>query len=245
MTMQRFAGQGATESSCRSDSSLRRRVLHLYLGASRTTARTLLAQGATEYLVLLAVVLIIALVAIALLGFFPGTASDAQIAESQIYWQSQSPIVITEMAARRFLSDGATYPYLRIRNNGQHPIRITKVLGENAQISTFYCDATICGSASVQNLADYYYLGPGEESYFAWSSFSGTKDRQIAFYSGTSPPTPYYLPGVRNICAATAPYGTLTVNGFGFEYVQYVEGQQITKREIGSKPLIIKCREPL
>ncbi|MFA6328062.1 MAG: hypothetical protein WCY41_01305 [Candidatus Micrarchaeia archaeon] len=27
---------------------------------------------------------------------------------------------------------------------------------------------------------------------------------------------------------------------FGFEYSQYMEGQQITKREIG-KPLIIKC----
>ncbi len=58
------------------------------------------AQGATEYLVLLAVVLIIALVGIALLGFFPGTASDAQIAESQIYWRSASPISITESAAR-------------------------------------------------------------------------------------------------------------------------------------------------
>jgi len=43
------------------------------------------AQGATEYLVLLAVVLIVALVSVALLGFFPGMASDAQITQSQIY----------------------------------------------------------------------------------------------------------------------------------------------------------------
>jgi hypothetical protein len=41
------------------------------------------AQGAAEYLVLLAVVLIVALVSVALLGFFPGMASDAQTAQSR------------------------------------------------------------------------------------------------------------------------------------------------------------------
>jgi len=53
--------------------------------ASAPTAGTLVGQGATEYLVLLAVVLIVALVSVALLGFFPGMASDAQITQSQIY----------------------------------------------------------------------------------------------------------------------------------------------------------------
>jgi hypothetical protein len=31
---------------------------------------------------------------------------------------------------------------------------------------------------------------------------------------------------------------------FGFEYVEYVDGQQITKREIGGKPLVLGCNEP-
>ena len=54
-------------------------------------------QGATEYLVLLAVVLIIALVSIALLGFFPGLASDAKITQSQSYWNGEaSPFRIIE-----------------------------------------------------------------------------------------------------------------------------------------------------
>ncbi len=57
------------------------------------------AQGATEYLVLLAVVVIVALVSIALLGFFPGTASDSQLTESAIYWQSATPIAMTETGA--------------------------------------------------------------------------------------------------------------------------------------------------
>ena len=83
------------------------------------------AQGATEYLVLLAVVLVIALVGIALLGFFPGTASDAQITQSQIYWKSASPISIVESGAKVYSGNGDTFPYLRLRNTGMYPIRIT------------------------------------------------------------------------------------------------------------------------
>ena len=47
-------------------------------------------QGATEYLVLLAVVLIVALVSVALLGFFPGMAADARMTQSQSYWRGQA-----------------------------------------------------------------------------------------------------------------------------------------------------------
>ena len=54
-------------------------------------------QGATEYLVLLAVVLIVALVSISLLGFFPGMASDAKITQSQSYWRGEArPFAIME-----------------------------------------------------------------------------------------------------------------------------------------------------
>ena len=56
-------------------------------------------QGATEYLVLLAVVLIVALVSVALLGFFPGMAADARIAQSSSYWRGQArPFAILDNA---------------------------------------------------------------------------------------------------------------------------------------------------
>lgn len=56
-------------------------------------------QGATEYLVLLAVVLIVAMVAIALLGFFPGLAGDAKKAQSDAYWRGEArPFAIIEHA---------------------------------------------------------------------------------------------------------------------------------------------------
>lgn len=91
-------------------------------------------QGATEYLVLLAVVLIVALVSVALLGFFPGMASDAQITQSQMYWQSAQPVAIIENGGAwhggtPWGIESMNTMIIRIRNSGVYPIRITKVLG--------------------------------------------------------------------------------------------------------------------
>lgn len=70
-------------------------------------AHSMRAQGATEYLVLLAVVLIVALVSIALLGFFPGLAGDAKMTQSAAYWKSEaSPFSIQEHSVTG--STGAT-----------------------------------------------------------------------------------------------------------------------------------------
>jgi archaellum component FlaG (FlaF/FlaG flagellin family) len=55
-------------------------------------------QGATEYLVLLAVVLIVAMVAIALLGYFPGIAGDSMRTQADAYWKSTRPFSIVEHA---------------------------------------------------------------------------------------------------------------------------------------------------
>lgn len=58
------------------------------------------AQGATEYLVLLGAVLLIGLAVVALLGFFPGTAKDIGVTQSQIYWQGVAkPLRILETAS--------------------------------------------------------------------------------------------------------------------------------------------------
>lgn len=66
--------------------------------------RSLKGQGATEYLALLAAVLLIALVVLALLSFFPGLSSDAQATQSQAYWQGEaSPFSIVDS---NVMSDG-------------------------------------------------------------------------------------------------------------------------------------------
>ena len=199
------------------------------------------AQGATEYLVLLAVVLIVALVSVALLGFFPGMAGDSQITQSQTYWLSASPIAITEGVAKAWAScpTCGTYAYIRIRNAGTYPIRVTKMLGANQSVSQFFNDSDL-------NLSDYYYMAPGEEKYFgyvsAYSSLPATRQVDLKpIGGGTS--SAHYLYATSSGCSTTPPYGTLQINNFGFEYIVYIEGQQVTKRQVG-KPLVIKCGDP-
>ena len=207
--------------------------------ASPPTYRPLLAQGATEYLVLLAVVLIVALVSVALLGFFPGMASDAQLTQSQTYWQSATPIAILESGAVMY---NATYTdmYVRIRNTGAYPIRITKMLGNGQTVSQVW------RASGSPNMSDIYYMAPGEENYFGWNNtafFPGLPETREIVFTTASSSTSYILGGASSICTSTGVNaGTTIMNNFGFEYIEYLDNnQQITKRQIG-KPLIIKCR---
>jgi hypothetical protein len=77
-------------------------------------------QGATEYLVLLAVVLIVALVSVALLGFFPGMASDARITQSESYWRSARPFSIVDASINA--TGGATLAIQNKEASGQYTI---------------------------------------------------------------------------------------------------------------------------
>jgi len=192
----------------------------------------------------LAVVLIVALVSVAFLGFFPGMASDAQITQSQTYWRGATPFAITESVARVYSSSGATYLYLRFRNTGGYPIRITGVVGADGQKATQFWGGNTCGApAAFVNMSDYFYLGPGEEKYFGWSSGFGTAcDWQIFASTGSS--TGWGVGGASSVCQnSSASPGALDFKLIGFEYIQYIEGQQVTKRQIG-KDFIVKCLPP-
>jgi len=95
-------------------------------------------------------------------------------------------------------------------------------------------------------MSDYYYLAPGEEKYVASGlvSWYGLSCYRLlySYVGGTS--SSYNICGASSVCqnSTTSP-GTLSYKTFGFEYIAYIDGQQITKRQIG-KELIIKCREP-
>ena len=198
-------------------------------------------QGATEYLVLLAVVLIVALVSVALLGFFPGMAQDAQIAQSQMYWQSASPIAIIESGAVAYRSDGAIYPYLRVKNNGAYPIRIIGIVGADGSKATTY-SSSLCGDSG-GTITGFFYLAPGEDKYFASSSYGLPCNRYVMAVSGASQLN--VVGGASSLCQnSTASPGTLDYKSLGFEYIEYIDGQQITKRQIG-KDFIVKCLPPV
>jgi len=200
------------------------------------------AQGATEYLVLLAVVLIVALVSVALLGFFPGMASDAQLTQSQMYWKSAGPIAVTESVAKAYSSDMTiNMVYLRLRNSGAYPVRITKLWGGGSGISQVFI-------GTYANISEYYYLAPGEETYVGGQGYGFPElpaNRLVDFTANTYCSSPHVLCKCMSICSSQSGngYGTLVLNDFGFEYIEYIEGQQITKKQIG-KPLIVKCSPP-
>jgi len=194
------------------------------------------AQGATEYLVLLAIVLIVALVSVALLGFFPGMANDSQYAQSQAYWQSVQPISISEFGpayAYATLPTGVpTNTYFRIRNNGQYRIRLEKMLGGGNAQNTYY-NYPAGRSDGWGNIT----LAPGEEICIGSGYLPNDPcyEHHLEFYqvNGSN-----YL--AAQLCNADGT-GMLKVNGFGFEYTMFVEGQQVLKREIGTAPFMLRC----
>jgi hypothetical protein len=209
------------------------------------------AQGSTEYLVLLAVVLIIGLVSLALLSFFPGTSLDAKLTQSKMYWSSASPIAIVDWGARASSGNGLTHPYLRIKNTGVYPIRITGIIGsDGGKATTFWTNLVnpaICpgstGPGWYPNISDYYYLAPGEEKYIGWpgAQLGGIPcDYQIRFVKSSSGGMD--VGGATSVCEnSTTNPGIVEFKTFGFEYIEYVEGKEITKKQIGSVPLMIKC----
>jgi len=200
------------------------------------------AQGATEYLVLLAVVLIVALVSVALLGFFPGMASDAQATQSRAYWQGASPIAVIESTAMTISWNGnASSIYMRIRNNGMYPIRLTAIVGgDDVKAYSFYGGGPGCYSTTRTDhlIRDFFYMAPGEEKYFSYA-YGDPCDYGIwGFTTATSGTT---IGGAGMICSPTGSPGKLVYKKFGFEYEEYINGQAVTKRQSG-KDLIITCQ---
>ncbi|MEW6329075.1 MAG: class III signal peptide-containing protein [Candidatus Micrarchaeota archaeon] len=78
-------------------------------------------QGSTEYLVLLAVALIIALVVIGLLGWFPGLTGGAQEQQSRAYWKSATPLSILD-----YKISGTTVTF-DIQNSGSDKVTLRNV----------------------------------------------------------------------------------------------------------------------
>ena len=89
------------------------------------------AQGAVEYLVIIGVVLVIALMVISLLGYFPATAGDAAIGQSQLYWRGQAtPFTIIDAAyssASVCAGGDVTGVELMVKNNEKYTLTLNSV----------------------------------------------------------------------------------------------------------------------
>ena len=206
------------------------------------------AQGATEYLVLLGVVLIIAMVAIVLLNFFAGTSEDAAATETLALWQSQSPIAIIEIAGAYGCNGYFCFTnvdsglYMRIRNTGSYPLKITKLIGSTGQSAdyTWYIYPSGGGySAEMDSVMP--LIQPGEEMCIG----PGIQIYSSCRYNFVFRPKPYnsnnqYLGGVQSVCSSSGK-GRLTVAPFGFEYQIIAGGNAVTKRQVLSKGISTKC----
>jgi amino acid permease len=131
-------------------------------------------QGATEYLVLFAVVLIIAMVVIALLGFFPSIGTGAKQSAGESYWKSVRPIQITSA----YVASNGDFD-VAVQNAESNAIKITGI-----SISSAY------GTASNSNSAtESITLGTGEASNItlsAWVPAPGrcTNSSSYEYYIG-------------------------------------------------------------
>ena len=87
-------------------------------------------QATIEYLVLLAVAIIIALVIFAFMGWIPGFAGSLKERQVKLYWASQFPIQIREY---KLTNDTLT---LQVQNVADYAINITNITTDSVSGST-------------------------------------------------------------------------------------------------------------
>ncbi len=88
-------------------------------------------QGTTEYLIILAVVIVIALVVVGVMGFLPGLGTSVTASQSKAYWGAASPLAITDWE----FDDDAAGCDLVLRNQTSGKITVTGVETEGAALT--------------------------------------------------------------------------------------------------------------
>jgi len=198
--------------------------------------RTTRGQGATEYLVLLAVVLIVALVAITLLISQIDTVSEAKFAQNQLLWKSQAPVSISASAGYKYpyAEQSLLVPHIEITNTGIDSIRLSTVYSGNESISYY----TQTNSGSVIALSD-VVISPGDRMCF------GNFEQCIGIVTlGFANPDNVCYPAATCLRALTSNCKTggsgFATASIGFTYDVLVYGNSISKRQ-GENEIIFQC----
>lgn len=85
-------------------------------------------QGTTEYIVILAVIIVIALVVVGVMSWMPGLSTGITEQQSRAYWQSAAPVAVVDWKFSTTASD-ATFS---IRNMSTDKITITGIVIDGA-----------------------------------------------------------------------------------------------------------------
>jgi hypothetical protein len=201
------------------------------------------AQGATEYLVMLGIALIVALVVVSLINFYPGTVSDSQMAENQLYWRNAKPLAIYDITAAGYAAGGAAggaYSNVSfvVKNVGDYPIKINRILGSNASGAS--------GNATryVNSAGDYIPLNsmtiaPGKTVCFGMPPGSPACPQKLLRAKTATPSVLSSDFGAKQSCSPDGT-GFAMVENFGIEYAETIGTATITKQETGQR-FIAKC----
>jgi hypothetical protein len=122
-------------------------------------------QGATEYLVILGAVLLVALVIVSLLGWFPSLGGATKEQQSKSYWQGTSPFAITSykvnntsitMSVANRLADRLNLTAVELQDGFGNTVPVMAPLqyfnaGEEAVIANYTFYAGSGGSSSGNN----------------------------------------------------------------------------------------------
>jgi len=155
-----------------------------------------------------------------------------------------SPIAITEIVVWGTANapNGRVISYIRLRNTGAYPLTITKMCGTN---STNCITQAYLWNLNATNFSSFLALAPGEEYYLGYTDVNDSTYRHIQFYRQAGSSENFGMYNIDSDCVPVAPYGTMVIKNFGFEYVERVDGQLVTKKETGTAPLIAKCGPPI
>jgi len=200
-------------------------------------------QGATEYLVMLGIALIVAFVVVSLINFYPGTVSDNQITENQIYWRNAKPLAVSNVIAYPGQAGSWSYIAMTVKNTGDYPVTLTKIVGKNRsgveRFAREYFNADGIGSP-----LSTIVLNPGKavcfgKRYGAGITSGNCPQRNVQAVTDGSGPFAMLFGGV-DACKSDGT-GIAKVVDFGFEYNETIGGNKITKRQVG--PLLLaRCQ---
>lgn len=103
-------------------------------------------QGTTEYLIILAVVIVIALVVVGVMGWFPGLGTGITEQQSKAYWKSAAPLAITDWK----LTSTATEATFALQNMTTDKISLTEITVDGTAVGVTSTDIAAGATVTIQ-----------------------------------------------------------------------------------------------
>lgn len=104
-------------------------------------------QGTTEYLIILAVIIVIALVVAGVMGWFPGMSGTINETQSKSYWTATTPIALENW---KVTSTGSQFT---MKNMGTSKLTVTGITVNSVDVNSLTTTLTAGASHNTENLA--------------------------------------------------------------------------------------------